>query len=355
MAYRSKEKYPLKNNPKTMTYCHIDPARHYPCQIHFHPKTEKEYKKIVSIQPPADDYNALEMYEWGLNDSLIGGYHMFVLMSDFDFTVEDVRECQSFPPIKDRPPLTSPENEAWLLMKDNYYKSTLDPDVQVAIISDRLKAIDPELNEAIKLMDTERTNPNYPANKDPYGNGQKSSRYYELAGKIHDMFEERARLMVAAGYQLGLDKSENEDVRKLMSITGFSASTVERDINGNYRNYWSRGAASLRDRIESRAKREDVQANYSRTKEMYAGVAKTVNDSIRTHGTDFRGPQVKPSENLQRVRVEAKILEKAFAKAEAELEKANVFNKNSKKDKVSQLRGELMRVKGRLESAERQG
>lgn len=351
MAYKSKEQYPLINNPSKKTYCHIDPRSGRVCSVHFH---KNALKHAVAPDPSwlqeqawNDPFGSND--EWSLE---VGGYDMSTLNTEFGISFEEMGRMQNFPPKRGVGALTDEANEAWLAYSDRSRRQYMDKDVKIGIIADRLASTEPEFRKLREELDKEKQNKQYPGNNQLGSDLPKSQRYYELVGKQAQIFEERANLYLEAAYLMDLDKSENEYIKRAVRTSGMHATTWHRDTDGIERTYWTQDFSQLTSTVDYYARSETVKAKYAAEKENYKSLAKIKNDNIRNHGTNDFENRIKPSPRLVEARVDFAIKKSIADKAQAAFDSSNIFNRRSRRKALSEAKAALSTANMTLNSRE---
>jgi hypothetical protein len=337
MSYKSKEQFPLINNPKKKTYCHIDPRSGRVCSVHFH-------KNALKHAVPADPTWLQEEQwnnPWGENNDWsfeVAGYDMGTLNNEFGISFEEINKMQNYPPQRGVGPSTDAANELWLVYNDRSRREYMDKDLQVAIAVARVQAIEPEFRQVRDELHRERQNKDYPGNNKIGSDLPKSDLYYKLLSKEGQMFEERARIYQNAGYVLGLDKSSNEYIKRAMDVVPSACVTWQRGDDGVERTYWNQNFSQLMSVVDSYARNETVKAKYEKEKEGYRNLANIKNDNVKNHGTNDFANRIKPSPKLVEARVEAKIKETLFNRAQQAYDSSNIFTRRSRKKALDAAR-----------------
>jgi hypothetical protein len=339
MAYKSKEQFPLIHNPKKKSFCHIDPRSGRVCSVHFH---KGALKNAVAADPSWLQEQAWVSSsfedEWSFE---VGGYDMSTLQQDFGISFEEISKIQNYPPKRGVGATTDAANELFQVFNDRSNRKYMDKDVQVAVVSERIKAIEPEFRKLRDELDLERQNKEYPGNNSIGSEFPKSSKYYELIGKQREMFEERASLYQQAGYALGFENSSNELIKKAMSVSPDSCTTWQRADDGIERTYWNEPFSQLMSAVDYHARKELTVAKYNEQKKSYSGLADSKNRNIATHGTNDFENRIKPSPKLVEARVEFAIKEALYKRAQASFDSSNIFNRRSRKKALAEAKGKM--------------
>jgi hypothetical protein len=351
MAYKSKEQFPLIHNPKKKSFCHIDPRSGRVCSVHFH---KGALKNAVAADPSwlqeqtwNDPFASND--EWSFE---VGGYDMSTLNQDFGISFEEITKMQNYPPKRGVAATTDAANELFEAFNDRSRRQYMDKDVQVAIVSERIKATEPEFRKLREELDRERQNKEYPGNNQIGSEFPKSNLYYKLIGEQRQMFEDRARLYQQAGYALGLENSSNELVKKAMSVSPDAGTTWHRDSDGIERTYWNQPFSQLMSVVDNHARSELTVAKYNEEKKRYSGLAASKNSNIATHGTNDFENRIKPSPKLVEARVEFAIKESLFNRAQSAFDSSNIFNRRGRKKALSEAKWKLNAARTNLNGRE---
>lgn len=335
MAYKSKEKFPLLNNPAKQTYCTVDPNRGTPCRVHFHRDTLKHLTPL-NIDLP----------------NTVDGYDHIALVTEKVLTVEELQRIEIFPARKDIPPVATEENEVLSAFNNKDSRASMDSDVQVVAAVTQAKATIRKLESSnLRVNDLERKIVTNGGKRDD--GSPESLEYYKAVDSRNKIMVEQAKNYYVAASQMGLNEKHPDDkVRWLAANQPEFPFNVQNGYDGLTVADWTPEMKTLMYTVDTYAGKEHVQAKWEEEKSTHSEHVKRQNEMLKETGTNFRYTPVRPSKELVYARIEAAIQNKEVREAQDAVNSANIFNRKSRVKHLDEAKNRLWVAQEKLDNLE---